>query len=496
MSPLLRRFVRPRGDRANASVAAGAPTDDEEERPSELERAIGWFDERTGVAGIARGVLRKVFPDHWSFLLGELALFCFVILVATGTYLTFFFVPSGEAVVYDGPYVPLQGREVSAAFDSTMRLSFEVRAGLVMRQVHHWTALVFVGAIVIHAIRVFFSGAFRRPRELNWLIGFTLMLLAMGEGLTGYSLPDDLLSGTGVRITYSAALSIPFLGPPLAFLIFGGEFPTHELISRFFVFHIFLLPALLAGGIGTHILLLFLQRHTQWPGGRRTETNVVGWHFWPVQVFRSLGLFFLTAAVMALLGGLVQINPIWSYGPFVPYLVSSPAQPDWYFGWLDGALRIFPGFEPTILGVTIPASFIPGVVIPGALFTLIALWPLLEPRFTGDKREHHILQRPWEAPRRTAAGVAVLTYFAVLTIAGGNDVLSMLFQVQVEGLTVALRILLIAGPIAAALITYALCRNAARRAAEEATDEEPVERRVVSLRRTPTGGFEEVVDEP
>ncbi|HXG39893.1 MAG TPA: cytochrome b, partial [Candidatus Limnocylindrales bacterium] len=297
---------------------------------TELERLARWLDARTGAAGVVRAALRKVFPDHWSFLLGEVALFCFLILVATGVFLTFFFVPSTARVTYDGPYLPLQGRPVSAAFDSVMTLSFEVRAGLLMRQIHHWTAVVFVAVILAHMARVFFTGAFRRPRELNWLIGFTLLVLALAEGFTGYSLPDDLLSGTGVRIAYSAALSIPVAGPWLASLLFGGEFPTDAFLPRFFVFHVMLLPGLFFALIGAHIGLLVLQKHTQYKGGLAREDNVVGRYFWPGQVFLSSGLFFLTAAVLALIGGLVQINPIWAYGPFEAYTVSSPAQPDWY----------------------------------------------------------------------------------------------------------------------------------------------------------------------
>jgi hypothetical protein len=120
--------------------------------------------------------------------------------------------PAAGARDYDGPYQPLRGREVSAAYDSVMAISFEVRAGLLMRQIHHWTALIFIAVVVAPPGRVFFTGAFRRPRELNWLVGFTLLVLAMAEGFTGYSLPDDLLSGTGRRIAYSVALSIPFAG--------------------------------------------------------------------------------------------------------------------------------------------------------------------------------------------------------------------------------------------------------------------------------------------
>src|SRR5436309_12093197 len=219
------------------------------EPATELERLAGWVDSWTGLGSFARTALGKVFPDHWSFLLGEVALFCLVILVATGTFLTFFFVPSQAPATYQGSYQPIAGSSVSSAYESVLRLSFDVRAGLLMRQVHHWTALIFIGAIVIHLCRVFFTGAFRRPREINWLIGFGLLTFAIGEGFTGYSLPDDLLSGTGLRIAYSVLLSIPFAGPNLAFLAFRGPFPGLAVLSRLFVLHIMLLPALLIVGI-------------------------------------------------------------------------------------------------------------------------------------------------------------------------------------------------------------------------------------------------------
>jgi ubiquinol-cytochrome c reductase cytochrome b subunit len=423
---------------------------------TELDRVVGWLDERTGVARVARTVLRKVFPDHWSFLLGEVALFCYVILVATGVFLTFFFAADTRPVVYDGPYVPIRGAEVSAAFDSVMRLSFEVRAGLLMRQIHHWAAVVFVAAIVVHVCRIFFTGAFRRPREINWLVGVSILLLALVAGLTGYSLPDDLLSGTGLRITDSVVAAVPFLGPWLAYLIFGGEFPPVELIGRLYVFHIFLLPALMIGAITVHLGILWLQKHTQWPGGRARETNVVGRHFWPGQVFRSTGLFFLIAAVLAVLGGLVQINPVWVYGPYLPYAVSSPAQPDWYLGWLEGALRIGPNWEPRILGVTLPSLLLPAIVLPTIIFGGFTLWPFIEQRVTGDHDQHELLQWPWQAPRRLAIGVAMLSVFVVLTLAGGNDVLAVFLHVDVEDLTNVARVLLVVAPIVSGLVAYRL----------------------------------------
>ena len=444
---------------------------------TELDRLVGWLDERTGIARVARTVLRKVFPDHWSFLLGEIALFCYVILVATGVFLIFFFAADTGTVTYDGPYPPLRGAEVSAAFDSVMRLSFEVRAGLLMRQIHHWAAVVFVVAIVVHVCRVFFTGAFRRPREINWLVGVSLLLLVLVAGLTGYSLPDDLLSGTGLRITDAVVTAVPFVGPWLAYLIFGGEFPPPEIIGRLFVFHIFLIQAAIVGLITIHLGILWLQKHTQYPGregGREAlETNVVGRHFWPGQVFRSTGLFFLTAAVLAVLGGLVQINPVWVYGPYLPYAVSSPAQPDWYLGWLEGALRIGPSWEPTVLGVTIPSLLLPAIVLPTIVFGIFTLWPFIEQRLTGDRAQHELLQYPWQAPARVGIGAAALTLFVVLTLAGGNDVVAVFLHVGLEDVTNAARIIVVVAPITVGLLAWRLALEKKRRVER---DQSPIER--------------------
>jgi ubiquinol-cytochrome c reductase cytochrome b subunit len=449
---------------------------------------LTWFDERLGVAQWAHSGLRKIFPDHWSFLLGEVALFCLVTLVLTGVFLTLFYVPDATPVTYDGTYLPLQGHEVSAAYRSVLDISFSVRAGLVMRQVHHWAALIFVAAIVVHMLRVFFTGAFRKPREINWLVGIGLITLALAMGVTGYSLPDDLLSGTGVRILYSVALSIPFIGPYLAFLIFGGEFPTATIVSRLFVFHVMLLPALLLGGVAVHLAILWRQKHTQFPGPGRTEHNVVGKTFWPSQVFKSFGLMLLTAALLALMGGLVQINPVWTYGPFIPTTVSAPAQPDWYIGWVDGALRLFPPIEFTALGITIPSPFIPGVLLPGLAFGLLTLWPFIERRFISrDDRAHELLDRPRDNALRTSLGVAAVLVFVIATLAGGNDVAAVILNVEIETMTNVLRVAIFVVPLLGFLVTWRLCHELRRDDSE--VGEAP--RRVV-LRRTPDGGFEEV----
>ncbi len=456
-----------------------------------VRNAVEGFDERLHAASFARRSLRKVFPDHWAFMLGEVAMYCFLILVLTGTFLTFFYVASAEETTYTGPYAPLRGQHVSVAYDSVMHISFEVRAGLVMRQIHHWAAIVFVGAIMLHAIRVFFTGAFRKPRDINWLIGVSLLLLGTAAGFTGYSLPDDLLSGTGLRIAYSAVLSIPFVGPWIAYLIFGGEFPTHEMLSRLFVFHVFLLPALIAGALSAHLALVWHQKHTQFKGAGRTEDNVVGSSLWPRYALKSVGLFFVIAGVLSMLGGLFQINPVWFYGPFDPTVPTSPAQPDWYVGWLEGALRLAPSVEPHIGRWRVPEPFVPGVVVPGIFFTVLALWPWIERRLTGDRTLHNLLDRPRDNPMRSAVGAAGITFIGLLTLAGSNDLLAYLFQVSVEGMNAVVRVLLVVAPIVNGGLTYVICRELRR------AEFHPVRRPDrVALRRTAEGGFATVAVGP
>ena len=434
-------------------------------------RTARWLDSRIGAAGFARKALDKVFPDHWSFLIGEIAMWSFVVVLVTGTWLTFFFEPSIEEIVYRGSYEPLQGVEVSRAYASALDISFDVRAGLVMRQMHHWAALVFVASTVVHLCRVFFTGAFRRPRELNWVVGVLMMILAIVNGFAGYSLVDDQLSGTGLRIAYNIVLSIPVGGTWLASLLFGGEFPGPAIIGRLYVIHILLVPAVLVAMLAVHLFLLVTARHTQFAGPGRTERNVVGERVWPTYLAKALGMFFLTAAVLALMAGLAQINPIWLYGPYRPADVSAASQPDWYMGWLDGALRLMPNWEIRAFGYEVPNPFFPGVLLPGITFTLLTLWPWLEARFTRDREEHHLLDRPRDRPLRTAFGVATLTFYTVLFFAGASDVIAITFGTSINFLFRALRVLLFVLPAAAAWLAFRLCKELALRDQPGATDQ-------------------------
>jgi ubiquinol-cytochrome c reductase cytochrome b subunit len=450
-----------------------------------IARLVRWFDERLGAASFARRSLNKIFPDAWSFMLGEIALYCFLILVLTGTFLALFYVPDISLTRYQGPYAPLHDAEMTRAYASVLRLSFEVRAGLVFRQIHHWTALVMVAAVAAHAARVFFSGAFRKPREINWILGVSMLILVLFIGFTGYSLPDDLLSGTGLRIAYSVALSVPLLGTWLAFLFFGGEYPAPDILHRLFVLHVMILPALIAGVLTAHLAIVWRQKHTQYPGPGRTETNIEGERLWPRYALKSVGLFFVIAAVLSMLGGLAQINPVWLYGPYSAHIVSSGSQPDWYLGWLEGALRLFPNWEIRIGGFQAPNLFFPGVLLPGVLFTGMYLWPWIERAITKDRQSHDLLNFPREVPWRTAFGMAVLAFMLILTIAGGNDVIAALLGVSVETITRSLRIVVLVGPMATFVVTYWMANELRRRGLHPLSESEPV-----LIRRTAEGGFE------
>src|SRR5665647_224160 len=352
-----------------------------------------YLDQRTGIGLAVKAFARKVFPDHWSFLLGEIALYSFLVLLITGVFLTLFFVPSMGQVTYDGPFAPMHGVQMSEAFRSTMALSFEVTGGLLMRQIHHWAAVVFIAAIVTHMMRVFFTGAFRKPREVNWLVGFTLMILGIAAGFSGYSLPDDVLSGNGLRITDGVVKSIPIIGSYLSYFIFGGEFPGDAIVPRLFTVHVLLVPGLILALIGLHLFFVVLHKHTHYGLPGRTERNVVGFPFFPVYVAKAGGFFFIVFGVLALMGATMTINPVWNYGPYDPSPVSAGAQPDWYMLFLEGALRLMPGqgMEWVIGGFTIPMNvLVPAVVLPGLLFTALAAYPFLEAYVTGDRREHHI----------------------------------------------------------------------------------------------------------
>ncbi|MET9548867.1 cytochrome bc complex cytochrome b subunit [Streptomyces sp. NPDC006627] len=457
-------------------------------RPGRGERVADWADGRLGINTLAKSQMRKIFPDHWSFMFGEICLYSFLILILTGTYLTLFFEPSMAEVTYDGPYVPLKGLQVSRAYESTLEISLEVRGGLLIRQIHHWSAVVFIAAMFAHMMRVFFTGAFRKPRELNWLFGWTLLMLAIITGLTGYSLPDDLLSGTGVRFAHGAILSIPVVGTYLAFFLFGGEFPGEDIVARFYPIHILLLPGIMLGLVVAHLILVFYHKHTQFAGPGKTEKNVVGAPFLPVYIAKAGGFFFLVFGVLAIMGAVASINPVWAIGPYRPDMVSTGAQPDWYLGFSEGLIRVMPSWEINIWGHTLAL----GVFIPFSLFPLImmaiAVYPFIEAWVTGDKREHHIADRPRNVPVRTGLGVAWLTLYFVLLIGGGNDIVATHLHLSINAITWFVRIAVFVAPVIAYLVTHRICLGLQRRDRDKALHG----RETGTIKRLPHGEYVEI----
>ncbi len=434
-------------------------------KPSKVGAAATWADDRLGLATGMKKQLRKVFPDHWSFMLGEIALWSFVVLLLTGTFLTLWFKPSMSEITYMGSYDQLRGIHMSEAMASTLDISFDVRGGLLMRQMHHWAAMLFIAAMFVHMMRVYFTGAFRKPRELNWVIGCLLLVLGALEGFTGYSLPDDLLSGTGVRAADGFVKSMPVVGTYISFFLFGGEFPGDVIISRLYVAHVLLLPGLILALIAAHMLLLVYHKHTQYPGPGRTEQNVVGYPLLPVYAAKAGGFFFIVFGVTALMGGLLSINPIWKYGPYDPSKVTAGSQPDWYMGMPDGALRIMPGWETALFsapgglpGVTLSWNvLLPIIVLPGVLLTILIALPFLEAWITGDKREHHLLQRPRNAPTRTALFVALMTFYGLNWAAAGNDIFAIQFGLSINQITYFMRAAVFIGPVIAFFIARRWC---------------------------------------
>ncbi|WP_068257072.1 cytochrome bc1 complex cytochrome b subunit [Janibacter corallicola] len=455
---------------ASSRPADGLRTGDDAPRESfspgvkRVGGVAGWIDDRTGAAKGVGYLMKKVFPDHWSFMLGEIAMYSMIVCMLTGVFLTFWFDPSMAHTVYDGPYAPLRGVEMSKAYESTLHISFEVKGGLLIRQIHHWSALLFIVALSVHMLRVFFTGAFRKPRELNWVIGCLLSLMALIEGFAGYSLPDDLLSGTGLRAAQGFMVAAPVIGSYLSYALFGGGFPSEDIIPRLYSIHILLLPALLIGLFTLHIVLVAVQKHTQYPGPGKTNDNVVGFPVMPVYAAKAGGFFFIVFGGIALMSALIQINAVWVHGPYMPNATTAGAQPDWYMGFPDGALRLLPGFlEFETFGFTWAWPVIIGalLVIPAFYGAMIA-YPFIEGWVTGDKREHHLLDRPRNNPTRTGIGMAGLTLYGVFMFAASNDIMAIKFGMSINDITIALRVLTFLGPIIAFWATRRICLSLQR----------------------------------
>ena len=457
--------------------------------PKPIDDAVGYADDRFASARFLQGKMKKVFPDHWSFMLGEIALYSFVILLLTGTFLTLWFKPSMSEVVYHGSYTKLDGVSVSEAYNSTLHISFDVRGGLLMRQIHHWAAVLFLASIMVHMLRIFFTGAYRKPREINWLIGIGMFTLAILEGLFGYSLPDDLLSGTGLRITQGVLQSIPIVGTYLYYFAFGGAFPGQDFIPRLYTIHVLLVPGILLALVVAHLMIMWFQGHTQFPGKGKAEKTVTGKAFYPVFLIKTNAFLVFTFAICALLATFAQINPIWLFGPYTPDSITAGSQPDFYMGFLEGALRIMPNWETNLWGHTIGWNvLIPALVPLGLIMTGAALWPFIEQWATGDRKIHHLADRPRNAPFRTSVGMSVVAFYGLLWLAGGNDILADRFHVSLYATTWFFRFAVFIGPAIAYVVTKRICIGLQRSDAAEL--DHGVESGIIKM--MPSGEFIEV----
>jgi ubiquinol-cytochrome c reductase cytochrome b subunit len=291
-----------------------------------------------------------------------------------------------------------------------------------------------------------------------------LFTLGMIEGLFGYSLPDDQLSGAGLRITEGVMQGVPIVGTYLAYFFFGGEFPGTAVIPRMYILHVFLVPGLILALVTAHLFIMFHQKHTQMPAKGNTEKNVVGAPFWPYFLLKGQAWFFFIFGLLVLLATFAQINPVWLYGPYTPLAISSASQPDFYMGILEGSLRMMPAWEINFLGHTLSLSvLIPALGPLGVLFTGAGLWPFFEQWATGDKKYHHINDRPRNAPVRTGIGVAVVAAYGILWAEGANDVLADRFDVPLYTITWIARITFFVVPVAAYFVTKRICLGLQRK---------------------------------
>jgi ubiquinol-cytochrome c reductase cytochrome b subunit len=425
---------------------------------------------------------------HWSSVFGEIALYCFVVLAVTGVYLAVFYHPDMRQVVYHGSYVPLRGVPVSKAYESTLHVTFDVRGGLLMRQIHHWAALIFVAAVCLQLLRLFFTGAFRRPRALRWLVWVTLLILGIAAGWTGSILPDDMLSGGSLALLQGVLQSIPVIGTHLTLWVFGGSVPGHQIIPRLYWVHVLLVPAAMAGLFAAGRWLA--RRH----GGARIRGPALSGRppaLRNASAAESMAVFFATCGVLALLGALAQINPIWLIGPYQPGATTAGAVPDWYMGFLDGALRITPGWQVTVAGhPLILAVLVPALIVPGAFFTLLAACPWVESRLTGDHGEHLLPDRPRDAAKRTAIGMAGVTFYGLLWAAAANDQIAYQFHLDLYTVTWFFRVAVLAGPLLAYVFTERICLGLTSREREEAEHGRQTGRIVMS----PDGGYSEITE--
>jgi len=374
-----------------------------------------WFDERLELRKFKEKFLSKTFPTHPTFLLGETALFSFITLVVTGIFLGFLYEPSTTMVSLFGAMVP-------AAYASVVRLDL-LPMGLIIRRIHHWSAMIMIAAILAHLLRIYFTASYRKPREINWLVGLSLWGMAMVAAFTGYLLPYSQFSVTATSIAYYMAKSVPWVGEWISRFLFAGDFPSDGTVPRFFFMHVMLIPAVLVGLIGLHMLILIKQKHTEPQSNRnRSESQggrrLIGIPIWPEQTVISLSFYLFLLFVVVMMATYIPLNPIETYGPPSP---GTPVmRPDWYFLVVYGFLKLVPGnISFSILGGKITPETIGGVIFPAFTFVVYALIPFID----GSKEPQHYMENPLHRPFMTSLGIGGIVFLCMMVVAGYIDVL-------------------------------------------------------------------------
>jgi cytochrome b-561 len=426
-----------------------------------------WFDTRLDVEN-AQTFLGKAFPAEDSFLLGEVALFCFILLVLSGIFLGMFFEPSTSDVEYDGSVQEFQGEEMPEAFVSVLHITYDVPFGMFIRRLHHWAAHLFVASIGLHMLRVFFTGSYRNPREPNWVVGTGLAALAMGAAYTGYALPFDEFAATATSIGYNLTVSVPLLGDFLGQVVFGGEFPSSATIPRLYFLHVLVIPAAISVGLAVHMAILVRQKHTEAPRDGDVETAdgtvdaeddsvIVGLPAFPNQAAVSAVVFFLTAATVSALAGFLPVHNIAEYGPNDPASTPSLIMPDWFLMWVYGFLKLLPQWASFDIGpVHVSGEFIGGVLLPGLVFGAVAAWPFID----REPEPTHFTADPLERPPQTAVGVAAVAFIMIASIAGMNNILAeQVLGTTTGAVNLILTVALLGVPPLFGAITYYLLRD-------------------------------------
>ncbi len=430
-----------------------------------LDRIYGFFDDRLDLEA-GQSFLGKAFPAEDSFLLGEVALFCFLILVLTGMFLGFFFEPSTSDVEYEGSVAQYQGEELPEAFVSVLNITYDVPFGMLLRRMHHWAAHLFIASMALHMLRVFFTGAYRNPRELNWLVGTGLAGSSMFAAYTGYALPFDEFASTAVGIGYNVAKSVPLIGETLGQVVFGGSFPSSATIPRLFFLHVLVFPLIIGALLAAHMLILMRQKHTEAerdgdvagrePVDRNDDSVVIGLPAVPNQVAVSAVVFFLTLALLSLLAGFLPVHNIAQYGPNDPASTPSLIMPDWFLMWGYGFLKLVPAWMSfDLFGVHVSAEFVGGLMLPGLVFLAVAVWPFID----YSEEQTHFTTSPLERPWQTAVGVAGVTFIMVASIAGMDVIVADIVGSSTAAIKPYLLAALFAVPIASGGITYAVLRG-------------------------------------